>query len=273
LPIPPQSKGARVVSRHLIDVSPHTPQLPSPSTVNVTVPEFFEAIGPRHISSSPGKPPTIADASNITPTLARPTKSAERMDSYLSASAGNGSGGTEQKQTRNARSTSTASNNSSTSANNPPARSPSASSVTRSSHRQSFAENLRGVPPSPRQRHPSLTQAAVQDLLNHPPSANKHHNPRFAGRDWREITVGELVSESDVRWVDMDSTVEDATMVSYSFVIQNQRIASLHADPAPLCLAISCLSRRSPALFSFAKPLIRDQRSQLSISRTSMPIF
>jgi len=71
---------------------------------------------------------------------------------------------------------------------------------------------MRNIPPSPRQRHPSLTQAAVQELMNNPPSANKHFNPKFANRDWRDITIGELVSPSDVRWVEMDSSVEQATM-------------------------------------------------------------
>jgi hypothetical protein len=81
------------------------------------------------------------------------------------------------------------------------------------SHRQSFAENQRHPPPSPRsQRHPSFTQQAVQDLLNHPPT-NRLPNPRFAGRDWRDIALGELVSPDDVRWAEMDTSVEEATMV------------------------------------------------------------
>ncbi|KAF3352455.1 hypothetical protein VdG1_09142 [Verticillium dahliae VDG1] len=77
-------------------------------------------------------------------------------------------------------------------------RTPSQSSITKASshtagHRSSFAENMRNAPGSPRsQRHPSFTQAAVQELLNHPPAANKHSNPRFAGRDWRDISVNEL---------------------------------------------------------------------------------
>ncbi|KAI0474234.1 hypothetical protein F4859DRAFT_83266 [Xylaria cf. heliscus] len=102
----------------------------------------------------------------------------------------------------------------------PPQRTPSSSSLHKSSlasahsHRSSFAENLRGLPASPRShshRHPSFTQAALQDLLNHPP-ASRLHNPRFAGRDWRDIAIGELVSDDDVRWVDMDTSVEDASM-------------------------------------------------------------
>lgn len=98
----------------------------------------------------------------------------------------------------------------------PPSRSNSSSSIHRiPSHRQSFAENLRGLPPSPRsQRHPSFTQAAIQDLLNHPPTS-KPHDPRFSGRDWRDVHVGELVSKDDLKWVDMDTSVEDATMVRF----------------------------------------------------------
>ncbi|RYP69804.1 hypothetical protein DL771_005913 [Monosporascus sp. 5C6A] len=98
----------------------------------------------------------------------------------------------------------------------PPQRTGSSSSIHKSghamSHRQSFAENLRGLPSSPRsQRHPSLTQSAIQDLLNHPP-APRPQNPRFAGRDWRDIAIGELVTGEEVTWVEMDTSVEDATM-------------------------------------------------------------
>ncbi|KAI0803454.1 hypothetical protein GGR55DRAFT_662661 [Xylaria sp. FL0064] len=100
----------------------------------------------------------------------------------------------------------------------PPQRTPSSSSLHKSSiasthsHRSSFVEGLRGLPSSPRsQRHPSFTQSALQDLLNHPPAA-RHHNPRFAGRDWRDISIAELVSDDDVRWVDMNTSVEDASM-------------------------------------------------------------
>ncbi|SPQ25822.1 d2e6ab78-1b73-4d2a-9532-ccbb0b92164d [Thermothielavioides terrestris] len=80
-------------------------------------------------------------------------------------------------------------------------------------HRQSFAENQRYPPPSPRnQRHPSFTQQALQELMNHPPS-NRHPNPRYAGRDWRDIALGELVVPEDVRWADLDLSVQDATML------------------------------------------------------------
>ena len=81
-------------------------------------------------------------------------------------------------------------------------------------HRQSFAENQRHPPPSPRaQSHPSFTQQAIQDLLNHPPNS-RQANPRFAGRDWRDICLGELISQDDVKWAELDSSVEEATMVS-----------------------------------------------------------
>src|SRR3978361_1496572 len=75
-------------------------------------------------------------------------------------------------------------------------------------HRSSFAENLRHSPRS--QRHPSFTQAAVQELLNHPPTS-KTGDPRFVGRDWRQICIGELVSKTDVRWAEFDIGVEQAT--------------------------------------------------------------
>ncbi|RDA86235.1 hypothetical protein CP532_5116 [Ophiocordyceps camponoti-leonardi (nom. inval.)] len=93
-----------------------------------------------------------------------------------------------------------------------PQRRPSTSSINKTTHRHGFPENLRNIPPSPRNRQPSLTQAAVQELLNHPPSGNRHANPKFAGREWRDITIGEIVSSDDVKWVEMDSSVEEATM-------------------------------------------------------------
>ncbi|TFB02775.1 Protein SDS23 [Trichoderma ghanense] len=94
-----------------------------------------------------------------------------------------------------------------------PQRSPSSSSISKASHRQSFTENLRNPPASPRHRHPSLTHAAIQDLLIHPASTNRHQNSKFAGREWRDITVGELTSPDDVRWIDIESSVEEATLM------------------------------------------------------------
>jgi len=57
-----------------------------------------------------------------------------------------------------------------------------------------------------------LTQQALLELMNHPPS-NRHPNPRYAGRDWRDITVGELAVPEDVRWAELDLSVQDATML------------------------------------------------------------
>jgi hypothetical protein len=102
-----------------------------------------------------------------------------------------------------------------------PQRTSSSSSIHKHAHRHSFAESLRGLPPSPRsQRHPSLTQAAVQDLLNHPP-APRQQNPRFAGRDWRDVAIGELVSKDDVKWAELDTSVEDATRVLLKNTVSN----------------------------------------------------
>ncbi|KAI1332212.1 hypothetical protein F5Y16DRAFT_394285 [Xylariaceae sp. FL0255] len=103
----------------------------------------------------------------------------------------------------------------------PPQRTPSTSSLHKS-HRLSFAENLRAMPPSPRaQRHPSFTQSAIHDLLlNHPP-APRHHNPRFAGRDWRDIAIGELTDSNDVYRTHLDTSVEHATMLLVKNTAQN----------------------------------------------------
>ncbi|EPE35900.1 CBS-domain-containing protein [Glarea lozoyensis ATCC 20868] len=76
------------------------------------------------------------------------------------------------------------------------------------SHRSSFADNLRHSPRS--QRHPSFTQAGVQELINHPP-ATRTGDPKFAGRDWRNIRVGELVVKEEVRWAELDTDVQTAT--------------------------------------------------------------
>ena len=81
------------------------------------------------------------------------------------------------------------------------------------SHRQSFTEQLRGMPPSPRQnRHLSFSQAQMQDLLNNPPTAGSA-DPAFAGRDWQTISVGELINPEDLRFVELDTGVEAATNV------------------------------------------------------------
>lgn len=50
--------------------------------------------------------------------------------------------------------------------------------------------------------------------MAHPPPS-RQPNPLFAGRDWRDVRLGELVAlnPDEVRWVDMESSVEEATML------------------------------------------------------------
>ena len=90
-------------------------------------------------------------------------------------------------------------------------------------HRQSFAENLRANPHSPRSRHPSFSQQALQDLLNNPPVPRSDDN-RFAGRDWRYVQLGEVIDAHEVRFVEADISVEEATNVctnEHGFPSQN----------------------------------------------------
>ncbi|CDM33683.1 hypothetical protein DTO013E5_1458 [Penicillium roqueforti] len=80
-------------------------------------------------------------------------------------------------------------------------------------HRQSLSESLRGPPGSPRaRRQPSLPQSAIQSLIDNPPPP-KASNPAFVGRDWREISVGELVSPGDLKFVELDTGIEEATNI------------------------------------------------------------
>ncbi|KKF96365.1 Protein SDS23 [Ceratocystis platani] len=82
-------------------------------------------------------------------------------------------------------------------------------------HRQALAENLYSIPSSPRSaRHPSFTQAALQDLVSiqsHAIQRNRKLDPRFADRDWREVAIGELAVADEVKWVTMDTSVQEAT--------------------------------------------------------------
>jgi hypothetical protein len=87
-------------------------------------------------------------------------------------------------------------------------------------HRHSLSESLRGAPGSPRsRRQPSLTQAAIQSLIDNPPAPN-HVNPAFVGRDWREISIGELVSPNELKFVEIDTGIEDATNVSCDTLLE-----------------------------------------------------
>ncbi|KAJ5760558.1 hypothetical protein N7520_007714 [Penicillium odoratum] len=78
-------------------------------------------------------------------------------------------------------------------------------------HRQSLSETLRGPPGSPRtRRQPSLNQSALQSLIDNPPPP-KTVDPAFVDRDWREISIEELISPDDLRFVEMDTGIEEAT--------------------------------------------------------------
>ncbi|KAJ5954839.1 Major facilitator superfamily domain general substrate transporter [Penicillium viridicatum] len=80
-------------------------------------------------------------------------------------------------------------------------------------HRQSLSESLRGPPGSPRsRRQPSLPQSAIQSLIDNPPPP-KTSDPAFVGRDWREISIGELVSPDDLKFVELDTGIEEATNI------------------------------------------------------------
>ena len=99
-----------------------------------------------------------------------------------------------------------------------PLASPRREMASHGNHRQSFASD-RGIPSSPRQRNPSLSQQAIQDLINNPPVARGDDSaPRFAGRDWRSIALAEIIAPDEVRFVEADTTVEAATKVYLSCV-------------------------------------------------------
>lgn len=92
----------------------------------------------------------------------------------------------------------------------------SPTTVPANARRQSVAESLRNIPGSPgRQRQPSITQAAAQELMNHPPHGQKSADSKFAGKEWRELTIGELITDGEVSWAEMDTSVEDATKVCF----------------------------------------------------------
>lgn len=101
-------------------------------------------------------------------------------------------------------------------------------------HRQSFTESLRSAPTSPRsRRQPSLTQSAIQSLIDNPPARN-HANPAFADRDWRQISLRELVRPDDLQFVDLDTGIEDATNVRKWCDLTTQRgqsANSMNLDP------------------------------------------
>lgn len=95
-------------------------------------------------------------------------------------------------------------------------------------HRQSFGD-LR-YPPSPRStRQSSVSSIAVQDLIDNPPYRTAPDS-KFANRDWRTIRVGELTNPEDLKFIDIDADVEEATNVGISALHTVQRLIKLAFD-------------------------------------------
>ncbi|KAF4556276.1 SDS23-like protein [Elsinoe fawcettii] len=95
----------------------------------------------------------------------------------------------------------------------PDVRTSSQASSPSISQRSSFIETMRGIHHSPNQpRSPSVSQQALQDLINNPPiGLQDPSDARFAGRDWRTIKVGEIIAPEETRFVQVDTSVEEAT--------------------------------------------------------------
>ena len=88
---------------------------------------------------------------------------------------------------------------------------------------------MRGVPPSPSQRVTS--QQAVQDLINNPPIGPQDpEGARFAGRDWRTIKVGEIIAPEETRFVQADTSVEEATKLLTTSGAPN--VVLIRTDPS-----------------------------------------
>jgi hypothetical protein len=45
-------------------------------------------------------------------------------------------------------------------------------------------------------------------------------NPAFIDRDWREISIGELVSPDDLKFVELNTGIEEATNVRLPAFLQ-----------------------------------------------------
>ena len=50
--------------------------------------------------------------------------------------------------------------------------------------------------------------------MNNPPP-NRHQNPRYVGRDWRDVAIGELLQPDEVKWAELDTSVQEATKVRW----------------------------------------------------------
>jgi len=78
------------------------------------------------------------------------------------------------------------------------------------SHRSSMAEGVRGHT----HRSSSFSHHAVQELMNNPPVGPQNpDDERFVGRDWRTIRVEEIIHPDEVRFAEVNTSVEEATKV------------------------------------------------------------
>lgn len=50
------------------------------------------------------------------------------------------------------------------------------------------------------------------------------------GRDWRQVQVGELVHTSDVKWVELETGVEEASKVGTPGVIKEHEAGGINAS-------------------------------------------
>ena len=57
----------------------------------------------------------------------------------------------------------------------------------------------------------------MQSLIDNPPAPSAP-NPAFVGCDWREISIGELVKPDDLKFVELDTGIEEATQVYYTIL-------------------------------------------------------
>lgn len=74
---------------------------------------------------------------------------------------------------------------------------------------------MRGISASPRAQPSSVSSAqAVQNLIDHPPVAlHSHTKIDFAGRDWKDVQLHEIVTADQVPVVHANTSIEDATKV------------------------------------------------------------
>ncbi|GAM83285.1 hypothetical protein ANO11243_012710 [Dothideomycetidae sp. 11243] len=89
-------------------------------------------------------------------------------------------------------------------------RSVSGASSPSVSQRSSFIEGR--MPHSPNSRN--VSHQALQDLINNPPvGLQDPEDAKFAGRDWRTIKLGEIIATEETRFVQVDTSVEEATRI------------------------------------------------------------